>query len=143
MLEVRIKKLHERAVIPAFSHPGDAGFDFYSIEDYTLLPGVRALIRTGLAVELPRGYELQVRPRSGLALKKGVTVLNSPGTIDSGYRGEIGIIIINHGEEIYTVSKEHRVAQGVITRYEVPDFILVNSLSESERGSGSYGSSGV
>lgn len=143
MLEVKIKKLHERAVIPAFSHPGDAGFDLYSIEDYTLLPGDRALIRTGLAVELPRGYELQVRPRSGLALKKGVTVLNSPGTIDSGYRGEIGIIIINHGGEIYTISKGHRAAQGVITRYETPGFIIVPSLSESERGSGSYGSSGV
>jgi dUTP pyrophosphatase len=143
MLEVRVNKLHEKAVIPTFAHSGDAGFDIYTIEEYTLLPGDRALIRTGLAVELPRGYELQVRPRSGLALKKGVTVLNSPGTIDSGYRGEIGIIIINHGEEIYTVSKGQRIAQGVIARYEVPDFILVDSLSESERGSGSYGSSGV
>ena len=99
MPTLKFKKLREDAVIPSYAHPGDAGMDLCSAEDFILEPKKRKLISTGLSVEIPVGYEIQTRPRSGLAIKNGISLVNSPGTIDAGYRGEIGIIIINHGEE--------------------------------------------
>lgn len=108
-----------------------------------LQPGQRHLIPTGLQIALPKGFEAQVRPRSGLAYKKGVTVLNSPGTIDADYRGDIGVILINHGQEAFEVTDGERVAQLVIARYETVAWKAVDTLSETERGAGGFGSTGV
>ena len=121
-MTVAFKKLSPEAVLPAYAHPGDAGMDVCSVENLTVAPGGRALVHTGLAMALPPGYEAQVRPRSGLALKRGVTVLNTPGTIDEGYRGEIGVILANFGDSDFVVEKGDRIAQMVIapvTRAEV------------------------
>ena len=115
-------------------------------DDKTMLvvinPGGRALIPTGLHIALPVGYEAQIRPRSGLALKNGVTVLNTPGTIDSDYRGDIGVILINHGSEPFCVMQGDRIAQMVITKVEQVDFVQVDELNETNRGSGGFGSTG-
>ena len=109
----------------------------------TLHPMERRLIPTGLHIALPAGYEAQVRPRSGLALKKGITVLNSPGTIDADYRGEIGVLLINLSQEDFVVNDGERIAQMVIARYEQGGFIAVNVLDETERGAGGYGHTGI
>ena len=109
----------------------------------TLRPMERQLIPTGLHIALPAGYEAQVRPRSGLALKKGITVLNSPGTIDADYRGEIGVLLINLSQEDFVVNDGERIAQMVIARYEQGGFIAVNVLDETERGAGGYGHTGI
>lgn len=145
-VELKIKKLHPDAIIPKYAHQGDAGFDLCSVSDYHINPGEIVLVKTGLSIALPLGYELQVRPRSGLALKHGITVLNSPGTVDSGYRGEIGVILINHGTEWYRIEKGARIAQGVLAKHETAIFGLVQGdtyLPGTERGSGGFGSSGV
>lgn len=130
--------------LPTYATKGSAGMDLRANlqEDVVIAPGERKLISTGLFIELPVGYEAQIRPRSGLALKKGVTVLNSPGTIDADYRGEIGIILINHGEESFTVANGERIAQMVIAKHETVEFEQVESLDETERGSGGFGSTG-
>ena len=117
--------------------------DLYSIETALIPSGEAKLIRTGLQIELPKGTEAQIRPRSGLALKYSVTVLNSPGTIDEGYRGEIGVIIINHGKETFAVEKSMRIAQMVIQTVPVVRLTEVNELSQSERGTSGFGSSGT
>ncbi|MEI7899574.1 MAG: dUTP diphosphatase, partial [bacterium] len=113
-MTVNFKKLHPSAVLPAYARPGDAGMDVCACEAVTLLPGERRLVRTGLVMELPHGTEAQMRPRSGLALKNGVTLLNTPGTIDEGYRGELGVILINLGSEPFEVQPGMRIAQMVI-----------------------------
>src|SRR3989344_5922541 len=110
-LTLKIKRLHEKAKVPFYAKPGDAGMDLCSVENYLINPNERILVATGWAVEVPFGYEMQIRPRSGLALKEGITVLNTPGTIDSGYRGELGIILINHSQESYEVRKGEKIAQ--------------------------------
>lgn len=143
MLEVKIKALCEEAIIPQYAHEGDAGFDLCATEQVILTPGERALVKTGIAVQLPEGFELQVRPRSGLALKQGITVLNTPGTVDSGYRGEIGVILINHGTEWFQITPGMRIAQGVISRYEKVAFQAVESLDDSSRSAKGFGSTGV
>jgi len=112
--QVYVKKLHEDAVIPKYAKAGDAGMDLVSIERIYLIPGQSVMVKTGIAIQLPEGYEAQVRPRSGLAYKKQVTVLNTPGTIDEGYRGEIGVILINHGNNDFSAEKGERIAQMVI-----------------------------
>ena len=142
-LEVKIKRIHDDALLPMQANPGDAGMDLYSIETTLIPSGEAKLIRTGLQIELPKGTEAQIRPRSGLALKYSVTVLNSPGTIDEGYRGEIGVIIINHGKETFIVEKSMRIAQMVIQTVPVVQLTEVNELSQSERGSSGFGSSGT
>tara|TARA_Y100000310_G_scaffold307370_1_gene349399 strand:- start:5940 stop:6392 length:453 start_codon:yes stop_codon:yes gene_type:complete len=143
MIEIKVRKLKEHAILPRYEHPGeDAGMDFFSCEDYELEPGKRCFISTGIQLEFPRGYELQIRPRSGLALKKGISIVNSPGTVDAGYRGEIGIILINHGEEIFQVKKGDKVAQGILNEIIYGEIIEAEKLSESERGERGYGSSG-
>ena len=113
-MTLRFKKVHPDAVLPSYAHPSDAGMDLRSVDDLTLAPGQRALVHTGLVMLLPPLYEAQVRPRSGLALKNGVTVLNTPGTIDSGYRGEVGVILINLGQAAFDVRKGDKIAQMVI-----------------------------
>lgn len=142
MTTIKFKKLDERATIPSYAKPGDAGMDLRSIESYRIFPKNKALVQTGLALELPIGYEAQVRPRSGLALKHGLTVLNSPGTIDSGYRGEIGVIIINNGIFEFNIEEGDRIAQLVIARYAHPTIEEVVELSDSERGEHGFGSTG-
>ena len=142
-MTLRFKRVHPDAVLPSYAHPSDAGMDVRSVEDLTLAPGKRALVHTGLVMLLPPMYEAQVRPRSGLALMNGVTVLNSPGTIDSGYRGEIGVILINLGETEFVVRKGDKVAQLVIAPVTQPEVVEVSEIDETDRGSGGFGSTGV
>ena len=142
-MTVRFTLLNESAVLPTYAHPGDAGMDLRSIEDVVIEPGKRALVKTGLAMELPEDAEAQVRPRSGLAIKNGITVLNSPGTIDSGYLGEVGVILINHGEEAFHVDKGMKIAQMVIAKVEHAKIEVVTELPSSDRGAGGFGSTGV
>jgi len=139
---LKIKKLNEEAVIPAYQSELAAGFDLHSIEDYILKPGERKLIKTGLAFEIESGYEMQIRPRSGLAFKHGITVLNSPGTIDADYRGEIMVLLINLGDEDFEIKKGDRIAQAVIAPVVQATFIEADKLSETKRGSGGFGSTG-
>ncbi len=142
-LEILVTKLHSSAIIPTYAKPGDAGADLYSIEEKTLKPGERALVKTGIAIALPEGYVGLVHPRSGLALKNGISVVNSPGTIDSGYRGEIGVVLINHDlNESFSVKVGDRIAQLVIQKFETAIFKIVSQLPPSERASGGYGSTG-
>jgi dUTP pyrophosphatase len=135
--------IHEDAKLPLQAHPGDAGMDIFSIENIIIGPGETALIKTGIKIELPENTEAQIRPRSGLALKHSITVLNTPGTIDEGYRGEIGVILINHGKEPFTVEKHMRIAQMVINLVPKVEICRVNALSETSRDSGGFGSTGV
>ena len=143
MVAIKVKRLKENAVVPGYAREGDAGMDVCSTEDCVLKPGDRRLISTGLAFELPVGTELQVRPRSGLAFKHGISIVNSPGTLDSGYRGDLGIVLINHGDEDFEVKVGDRIAQVVLNKFEVADIIEVEDLSDSKRGSGGFGSTGV
>ena len=132
--------------LPKYETSQSAGLDlraFLPDGPVTLKPLQRGLVKTGLFMELPAGYEAQVRPRSGLALKKGVTVLNSPGTIDSDYRGEICVILINLSSEDFIINDGERIAQMVIARHETAEFIEVEVLSETERGEGGYGHTGI
>jgi dUTP pyrophosphatase len=128
--------------LPAYATAGSAGLDLRAAEAFTLKPGARALVPTGIAIALPKGFEAQVRPRSGLAVKHGVTVLNAPGTIDADYRGEIKIPIINHGTEDFVIARGDRIAQMVIAPVTVATLTEVDRLEETERGSGGFGSSG-
>lgn len=130
--------------LPAYQTEHSAGVDLQADiqEDLTIKPMQRLLIGTGIRLELPEGFEAQVRPRSGLALKHGITVLNSPGTIDADYRGEIKVLLINLSEEEYLVKPGERIAQMVISRYERVKFVPVNELSETGRGEGGYGHTG-
>lgn len=131
--------------LPKYESKAAAGMDIRtSIEEAVVLrPLERKLLPTGLFIELPEGYEAQIRPRSGMALKRGITVLNTPGTIDADYRGEIGIILVNLSGEDVTIEPGERIAQMVIARHEQPELIEVTELSETERGAGGFGHSGV
>ena len=131
--------------LPTYATPQSAGMDLRANLDapITLHPMERRLIPTGLHIALPEGYEAQVRPRSGLALKHGLTVLNTPGTIDADYRGEIGVVLINLSQEDFVVNDGERIAQMVIARHEQGDFVVVEQLDETERGTGGYGHTGV
>ncbi len=143
-LDILVSKLDNDAVIPTYAKPGDAGADLYSITDLVLAPGERALVKTGIAIALPNGYVGLVHPRSGLGLKNGISVVNTPGTIDAGYRGEIGVVLINHDlNERFQVKKGDRIAQLVIQKVENANFKLVSQLPDSERSAGGYGSTGV
>lgn len=146
MLAIPVQRLPHGAelALPARATADSAGMDLLAAvgADVVLPPGGRALIPTGIALALPAGHEAQVRPRSGLALKHGVTVLNSPGTIDADYRGEIGVILINHGENPYTVRRGERIAQLVIAAHADAALTEVDRLPESRRGEGGFGSTG-
>lgn len=132
-------------LLPAYATPGAAGADVkaHLDKDIVIAPGEFRLIPTGLKFEIPSGFEIQVRPRSGLALKYGITVLNTPGTIDSDYRGDVGVILINHGKEAFTVTPLMRIAQIVCAEVTIANFIIKETLSSSERGIGGFGSTGV
>ena len=146
MSKVNVKCVASKgAVIPEYKTVGAAGADLYALVDspITLAPGKTAMVPTGLFFEIPEGYEIQVRPRSGLAAKNGVTVLNTPGTIDSDYRGEIKIILINLGDKDFVINSGDRVAQMVIAPLIQASFSIVNELSDTTRGSGGFGSTGV
>jgi len=148
MTTVRVERLPHAGdlPLPAYETGGSAGMDLRAAvaEDapLTLAPGARALVPTGLKIALEPGYEAQVRPRSGLALKHGLTCLNSPGTIDSDYRGEVGVILINHGQEPFLIRRGERIAQMVIARHEQAAMVEVESLDETARGAGGFGSTG-
>lgn len=141
-MKLKINLIHEDAKMPHRANEGDAGLDLFSIEKKTIQSGETALISTGIQMELPQGTEAQIRPRSGLALKHAVTVLNSPGTIDEGYRGELKIILINHGKESFIVEEGMRIAQMVIAPVLNIRLEEVENLSDSARGEGGFGSSG-
>lgn len=148
MATLRIRRLpHAQSLpLPAYETPGAAGLDLRAaLPDgpLRLEPGARLLVPTGLVLELPDGTEGQVRPRSGLALRHGVTLLNTPGTIDADYRGEVGIILINHGREAFTIQHGDRIAQLVIAAVLQADIAEVGELSETERGDGGFGSTGI
>lgn len=131
--------------LPNYETIASAGMDLRAnlIEPICLKPLERALVKTGLFIELPVGFEAQVRPRSGLALKKGITVLNSPGTVDADYRGEIGVILVNLSNEEFVIENGERIAQLVIAKHERAEWLEVNELSETSRGAGGFGSTGV
>ena len=142
-MTVLFKRVHADAVLPAYAHPGDAGLDLCACEAATLLPGERRLVRTGLVMELPSGTEAQLRPRSGLARKHGITLLNTPGTIDEGYRGELGVILVNLGQEPFEVVPGMRIAQMVIAPVLRVAVEESETLGETCRGEGGFGSTGV
>lgn len=142
-MKIKIQKINSEAIIPHYVHKGDAGMDLYSIEDAVLLAGERKLIGTGLKFEIPMGFELQVRPKSGLAANFGVTVLNTPGTVDCGYRGEVKVILFNSSKNDYQVKKGEKIAQAVIARYEEAEIEEASELSETSRGDGGFGSTGL
>lgn len=145
MIAVEIKKLPHGVGIPlpAYETAGAAGMDLRAAEDATLKPGGRCLMPTGLAIALPDGYEAQVRPRSGLAVKHGITVLNAPGTIDCDYRGEVKVPLINHGMEDFIITRGDRIAQMVIAPVTRIGWCEVDTLGDTSRGAGSFGSSGA
>lgn len=142
-MKLKIKRLSDTAVIPQYAHLGDAGLDLVSIEAQTILPGESRLIRTGIAIELPENMEAQVRPRSGLALKHQITVLNTPGTIDAGYRGEVCVILINHGTQSFQVEPGMRIAQMVIASFIRVTVEAVEALEDTVRSDGGFGSTGM
>ena len=142
-MKILWKRIDPAAQLPSYAHPGDAGMDIRSIEDLTILPGGRALVHTGLVMQLPPDAEAQVRPRSGLALKHGVTVLNTPGTIDAGYRGEVGVILINLGAEPFVVEKGMKIAQLVVSPVAQAEIVEVSAVDATDRGAGGFGSTGV
>ena len=142
-MKVLFRRIDPAARLPEYAHPGDAGMDVFSVEDVVLPPGGRALVHTGLVMQLPPDAEAQMRPRSGLALKHGVTVLNTPGTIDSGYRGEVGVILANFGQEPFVVEKGMKIAQIVVAPVEQAEIEEVLETDATERGAGGFGSTGV
>ena len=142
-MTVKFRKIDPAAILPSYAHPGDAGMDVRSVEELVVEPGGRKLVRTGLMMMLPPGYEAQVRPRSGLALKNGVTVLNTPGTIDEGYRGEVGVILANLGAEPFRVEKGAKIAQIVIAPCTRAAIVETAEIDETARGTGGFGSTGV
>ena len=144
---IQLKRLEHAngLALPSYATTNSAGMDLLAanFEDIIINPGQRVLVKTGLTIALPEGTEAQIRPRSGLAFKNGVTVLNTPGTIDADYRGEIGVILVNFGEEAFTVTRGMRIAQMIIGRYLRAEFEEVSELDETARGEGGFGSTGV
>lgn len=143
MLNLKVKFISAKAKLPIYAHENDSGLDLFSIENKDILPNQSALIRTGIIIELPKDTEAQIRPRSGLALKHQITVLNSPGTIDNGYRGEIGVILINHGNESFKVEEGMKIAQMVIKPILKVNVIKVDEINNTSRGENGFGSTGI
>lgn len=150
---VKIKKLHQDAIIPKYQSQGASGFDFHALEDTTIEAGQTTLVKTGLAFEIPLGFELQIRPRSGISLKTKLRIANSPGTVDSDYRGEVCVMLentetdiskpfFNYPARLMEIKKGDRIAQGVLVCINQAKFEVVNELSNTERGSEGYGSTG-
>jgi dUTP pyrophosphatase len=142
-VEVALRRLDPDLPVPTYAHEGDAGADLLAARDVELAPGERALVGTGVAIALPEGYVGLVHPRSGLAARLGVTVLNAPGTVDAGYRGEILVNLVNHDRaNVAKISRGDRIAQLVVQRVERVDFVVVDELADSVRGAGGHGSTG-
>jgi len=142
-LEIQVARLDADLPLPAYAHPGDAGADLLTTVDVTLAPGERAMVPTGVAMALPDGYVALVHPRSGLAARHGLSIVNTPGTIDAGYRGEIKVMLINHDpSEPIELRRGDRIAQLVVQRFERASFVEVDVLPDSARGEGGYGSTG-
>lgn len=142
-ITVKWKKLHPDAIIPVKQHRADAGYDLFALEDTVIAPLERKAVRTGLAVEIPEGYEMQIRPRSGLSLKSPLIIANSPGTVDASYRGEVMVILWNTSlTQPYFVKKADRIAQAVFARIPEVEFVEVEELSPTERGEEGFGSTG-
>jgi dUTP pyrophosphatase len=141
-VSIKIKKVKDGAIIPTYSKYGDAGCDLYSIEEFILEPGDICLVHTGIAIEIPYGLEGQIRPRSGKAIKEGLTVVNSPGTVDAGYRDEIRVGIINVSKSMAYIGIGDRIAQLIISPVYTAEFEEVDELSDSERGLGGFGHTG-
>jgi len=146
-VKIKVKRAEDAKdlPVPTYASKGSAGLDLFACveNDLVINPGEIKLIRTGIFIELPDGYEAQIRPRSGLALKYGIGILNSPGTIDSDYRGEIGIILINFGNQPFTIKRGDRIAQMIISQYVKAEFYEVEALDTTTRGSGGFGSTGI
>ena len=143
MVDIALRRLDPGLPPPSYAHPGDAGADLFTTVDVTLAPGERAMVPTGIAIALPEGYVALVHPRSGLAARHGVSIVNSPGTVDAGYRGEIKVMLVNLDPATsVTLSRGDRIAQLVVQRFEAASFVEVDALPESERGAGGYGSTG-
>ncbi|WP_446897171.1 dUTP diphosphatase [Clostridium sp. LBM24168] len=141
-MKLLIQRINEKAIMPFYAHKGDAGLDLFSVERVLIKPMERKLVSTGIRIQLPENTEAQVRPRSGLALKNGITLLNSPGTIDEGYRGEIRVIMINLGDKPFLVEENMKIAQMVIKPVERVQVEEVSELTDTERGEGGFGSTG-
>ncbi len=142
---IKIKKLHQKAIIPEYKTSGSAGFDLRIILDqshYDLMPGEIKMFSTGLVFVIPEGHEVQIRSRSGMAMK-GIVVVNSPGTVDSDYRAEIKILLINHSKDKFTIVSGDRVAQGILAKVEQAQFEIVKEIDQTERGEGGFGSTGI
>ena len=142
-MKLFVKRLSPSAILPSYAHPGDAGLDLFANIAVSIEPGETKLVTTGISIELPPNTEAQVRPRSGLALKHGISVLNSPGTIDHGYRGEVGVIVINHGRARFDVQPGMKIAQMVIASCLSVTVEETGELSGTARGQGGFGSTGV
>ncbi|MGB9674569.1 MAG: dUTP diphosphatase [Nanopusillaceae archaeon] len=141
-MKIKVKKLDSKAIIPRYASEGSSGLDLYSIEECRVNPGEIKLIPTGISIEIPDGYEGQIRPRSGIASKYGITIINTPGTIDSDYRGELKLAIINLSKTPYSIHIHDRLAQLVISPVVKVDIEEVNELSETQRGKNGFGSTG-
>ena len=142
-IKVLVKKINDNAKMPSYAHFGDAGVDLYAAKDAIIPPHGRALVPTGLKIAIPYGYEGQVRPKSGLALKHGITVLNTPGTVDAPYRGEVGVILFNSSDNEYLAKSGEKIAQMVFCKVENAEFELTEELPETDRGEGGFGSTGL
>lgn len=144
-IEIRLKRLPHGAdlPVPAYATAHAAGMDVVSAEEVTLNPGDRYPVATGFAIAIPEGYEVQVRPRSGLALKHGITLPNTPGTIDADYRGELKVLLINHGAEAFPIKRGDRIAQLVVAPVQIASFAEVEELDDTARGTGGFGSTGI
>jgi dUTP pyrophosphatase len=143
MVQIPVRRLDPELPLPSYAHPGDAGADLHAAVEVTLQPGERALVPTGIAMALPEGYVGLVHPRSGLAARHGISIVNAPGTIDAGYRGEVQVCLVNTDRaEPFTVHRGDRIAQLVVQRCETAAFVEASDLAESSRGEGGYGSTG-
>ena len=145
MIKIQIKKLSDSVTIPKYETPGSSGMDIaaHITNNIIINPGEKALVSTGFSIAIPKGYEVQIRPRSGLAAKRNITVLNTPGTIDADYRGEIKVILINHGKEKFIIKNGERIAQMVVCPVIQAGLEEVKELSDTSRGSGGFGSTGA
>jgi len=144
LMEIKVERVNKNIELPKYQHFGeDAGLDLHAAEELTIKSGEYELIKTGMKIAVPKGYAAFVYPRSGLALKNGVTVLNADGVIDSGYRGEVAVILINHGKEDFKIHFNDRIAQLIIQKVNIIEWKEVDSLSESQRGDGGFGHTGV
>lgn len=140
---LKFKKENDQAILPNYAHPEDAGMDIFSVEEKLIKAKSWELVKTGISMELPKGYEAQIRSKSGLSLKSGLIVLNSPGTIDENYRGELGVILMNVSDNDYKVEKHQKIAQMVINKVEHFKVVEVTEISTSNRGAGGFGSTGL